>query len=432
MASPQITTAAAFAAILTALTMPALAQNLPTPMEEMPPSSRQTLTMPGPTLGAEPTDSAAPSVDDVMRVESAESSGVKMSYDDYAMNQMPALTESSATWLRRGIWYADLEGVVYDRVWDREELSIATNTVAFGNNLFDIGAIGVNVSDHGSEGHGRLTLGRFLFRDLNNRDHTAEMVVFGGGEHYQRQQADSTFPGGITLTTSVLIDSTTPSLDQSDSMSMDYDSRFHSWEWNYRVAERLNHDRMELMPSGNWVRRAPHGYTKEYLFGLRLFDLEEELLLEAQGVRSVNQTDGSTDGDFRVKTSNNLFGPQFGLGLTYETDRWNVSFHGKNGVFINDASLSRSLAYNNSPSGTADDFSREVNRNKLSYMMQAGIVGRYHLRPNLSLRASYEVMYVTSVALAPDELDFTPEKIDFSVSGDPFYHGVSFGTEYYW
>jgi hypothetical protein len=52
--------------------------------------------------------------------------------------------------------------------------------------------------------------------------------------------------------------------------------------------------------------------------------------------------------------------------------------------------------------------------------------------PNLSLRASYEMMYLTSTALAPVQATFIPEFAALATTGDPFYHGASFGVEAYW
>ncbi|MEN0110705.1 MAG: hypothetical protein AAF805_08265, partial [Planctomycetota bacterium] len=37
----------------------------------------------------------------------------------------PAVTESTGTWLRRGLWYADLDAVVMARTWNNEALTIA-------------------------------------------------------------------------------------------------------------------------------------------------------------------------------------------------------------------------------------------------------------------------------------------------------------------
>jgi hypothetical protein len=54
------------------------------------------------------------------------------------------------------------------------------------------------------------------------------------------------------------------------------------------------------------------------------------------------------------------------------------------------------------------------------------------LTPSFSLRAAYELMLIESVALAPSQATFITEFAFLNTSGDPFYHGASFGIEGYW
>ncbi|CAN0379257.1 unnamed protein product, partial [Ectocarpus sp. 4 AP-2014] len=111
----------------------------------------------------------------------------------------------------------------------------------------------------GYDGSGRLSLGRFLFRDQTNRDHTFEMVVFGGAELLGDRALIGQDPNGALrdqrgLHVPQAIDSSGPldrddifafsSFDRSNTMTVDYSSSFHSWEWNYNVAQRMRKDRM--------------------------------------------------------------------------------------------------------------------------------------------------------------------------------------------
>jgi hypothetical protein len=50
----------------------------------------------------------------------------------------------------------------------------------------------------------------------------------------------------------------------------------------------------------------------------------------------------------------------------------------------------------------------------------------------LSLRAAYEMMYVSSVALGPNQATFIDDFSYLNATQDPFYHGASFGLEGYW
>ena len=42
------------------------------------------------------------------------------------------------------------------------------------------------------------------------------------------------------------------------------------------------------------------------------------------------------------------------------------------------------------------------------------------------------MMLITSAALAPSQATFIPELLYLNTTGNPFYHGASFGFEGYW
>jgi hypothetical protein len=73
-----------------------------------------------------------------------------------------------------------------------------------------------------------------------------------------------------------------------------------------------------------------------------------------------------------------------------------------------------------------------LHEDELSFIGEFKLLGRFHVTPNISLRAAYEMMYLESVALAPSQANFIPEYGFLNTSGDPFYHGASFGLEGYW
>jgi hypothetical protein len=69
---------------------------------------------------------------------------------------------------------------------------------------------------------------------------------------------------------------------------------------------------------------------------------------------------------------------------------------------------------------------------QLSFLGEFRLQGRYHLLPNVSLRAGYEMLLITSAALAPNQATFITDTTYLNTTGNPFYHGASFGLEYYW
>jgi hypothetical protein len=103
--------------------------------------------------------------------------------------------------------------------------------------------------------------------------------------------------------------------------------------------------------------------------------------------------------------------------------------HSKGGVYVNDALGRTTLDFT-----TDDDFDADLRlaNDELSFIGETKLVARWHLLPDFSLRAAYEMMYVTAQALAPNQLTFINDFSYLNTSQDPFYHGASFGFEGYW
>jgi len=173
--------------------------------------------------------------------------------DEYSIfNGQPALLESTGTWLRRGFWYSEVDVLLMDLIWRRDNSTLALQLNAAGNAQF---APNTNLllegGRQGVEAVPRVKLGRFLFRDHKNRDHAAELIFYGGGQWTRGGRLDAVDGGTL-----IQISGNAPSFTGATSMQFDYDSRFNNFELNYHVKARMRRDRMELEPSGHWVRRA--------------------------------------------------------------------------------------------------------------------------------------------------------------------------------
>lgn len=341
----------------------------------------------------------------------------------------PSVTaESTGTWFRRGWWYAQADAVVLQRQWNRKDTRLAFGVN--GNNQ-DVSLLSLGRSNPQAEGMPRLTLGRFLFRDLDNRDHTVEFTALGGGEYTSDCTLTPDGDNNVQVFTGI-DQSREQSFNGADTTSADYASRITTFEWNYVVSSRMLRDRLELQPSGEWVRRANPGFTYQYLAGMRYLDLTENLNWTATNIVDGNLFTGQ-DGRYLIRTSNDSFGFQLGGGMTYDADRWNLGFLTKGGIMMGDAKGRASLAYfNDGVQQTNLGYSRSDRESTLPFILQTSLTGRYHLRPNLSLRGGYEVTYITAMALAPLQVDFNPTEGKLGVTGDMFYHGISMGMEYYW
>ncbi|HEX3598520.1 MAG TPA: BBP7 family outer membrane beta-barrel protein, partial [Lacipirellulaceae bacterium] len=320
--------------------------------------------------------------------------------------------ESTGTWLRRGFWYAETDAVVWNRIWNRNDKRFAAQdvnvnitpqanpdtgvgtSIGFNPIFLDTNRVlVVNGALPGEDAAVRATLGNFLFRDSRNRDHSVEFTAMGGGNWEQDRVLSSESAHGLNVP--FFIDGANRSFDGSTRQELMYTSNLDSFELNYRVRARLNHDQLIMDPNGEWHRAANSGFTKDYIVGLRFMQMADRLDWRAQDIVNVGD-----DGSYNIRTANNLIGFQTGVGLTYQASRWSLGMRTKAGVFLNDASGTSTLDFTADDASDADLHLRE---NDLSFVGEFGIQSRFNITPNVSLRAGYDLMLMTSQAMAPNQ-----------------------------
>ena len=329
--------------------------------------------------------------------------------------------ESTGTWLRRGMWYAEAEAVIWNRLWSRDAKILAVQDPN-GNFFATNRLLVLDGAQPGEDSSVRGTLGHFLFRDAGNRDHTVEFTVFGSGDWHQHRRISSVNDFGLFVP--FFSDGGNPSFDRSTTQIVDYSSTFRSFETNYRVRQRLTRDHMIMDANGNWHRAADPGWNREFLVGLRYMNLRDIFDWRAEDIQVLGD-----DGSYLIRTDNDMFGFQMGGGLAYERARWSVGVQSKAGVFVNNATGRTTL---NFTANDLNDADLRLQSDELSFVGEAKLVGRWHILPDLSLRAAYEMMYITSVALGPNQATFIDDFSYLNATQDPFYHGASFGIEGYW
>ncbi|HMP07063.1 MAG TPA: BBP7 family outer membrane beta-barrel protein [Lacipirellulaceae bacterium] len=399
-----------------------------------------------PPLGAgdlPPTvDLMGETVDDAELVDPARRGTAQGLYDEHCLDAMsgeahcPSLFESSGTWLRRGFWYAEGDYLLMNKSWDRKGLPFAFEggvssspgqqfgVPGFGP-VLAINSLTIDGSKPGADGLLRVTLGRFLFRDENKRDHNAEISYYGGGQWKQSSRIDAAPLGGIQGND--LIHRVNPSFDGASSMGFAYDTGYDSVEANYTVRSRMGRDQMVLHPNGQWIRTANKSQTYAFLAGLRYVNLTELLTIDAER----NPTNPASEGgNYFVSTDNDMFGGQLGFSVTHETARWSIGMTAKGGSFWNRMNLdSRFTA---GPAGALSTGVTDSTEDNLSFVVEFQVLGKWHLRPNLSLRAGFEILFIDSVALAPHQVNFVPGGYaPIADDGDIFAIGSSFGIEAY-
>jgi hypothetical protein len=138
-------------------------------------------------------------------------------------------------------------------------------------------------------------------------------------------------------------------------------------------------------------------------------------------------------GSYIVVTHNNMVGPQIGAEVFYERAYWRAGIRAKSGALVNWASQSstvRILQTNGDPLvPNRDEFAKE---HTLAFAGGLSFIGEYRFRPSFGLRVSYELMWVTDLALAQNQITFFPSTpAEISLSHSLFFQGVTLGFEWF-
>lgn len=137
------------------------------------------------------------------------------------------------------------------------------------------------------------------------------------------------------------------------------------------------------------------------------------------------------------RTSNQLNGVQGTLDATLlETDYFLLSGYAKAGVYHNRAEGSVSEIYQDLENGLSR-YSRSFrdSKDRVSFAGNLGVSATVFLGDNWRLFGGYELMYLTGLALGPDQADglrtdlTNTTSLDLRTNGDAFFHGGRIGFE---
>jgi Putative beta barrel porin-7 (BBP7) len=189
---------------------------------------------------------------------------------------------------------------------------------------------------------------------------------------------------------------------QADVMTASYRSQLHSAEINYvQMCDQFS-----------------------LLAGFRYLSWTERF-----NIRALNDTNLS---DYDLNTSNNLFCAQLGARTTWLGRHVQWELIGKAALCGNSASQDQRLTDNNNTivlrdthsGGSAFSFLGDVNLNALRPINQ-----------NWQARVGYNLLFITGLALAPDQLDFTAgpsSGLRLDRQGGVFLHGINIGIDARW
>ncbi|MGD9646844.1 MAG: BBP7 family outer membrane beta-barrel protein [Pirellulales bacterium] len=296
----------------------------------------------------------------------------------------------------------------------------------------------------------RITVGRHLFRDFLERDHSLEGTYLGWydwGTSQTIQGARSTtaldaFFGLQTGDLFVPFPTDTAGFGRADTIFQEYSSTFQNIELNYRVRRSLEQDRLVANVDGSWEREITPQGLPSFLMGFRYIEIEERYHLQSNSNAEIvllanNAVVGSlqAQGDYRTRTTNRLFGFQIGGDWVEEHARFNWGGRGKFGLFGNAARLYSDITatpdISFAPVNPTRSFIKD--RGVFSFIGEFGLMASWHVTPHLSLRAAYDWMWFANIAVAPEQLDFRIGGPDtMNTGGFRFLQGPSIGAQVVW
>ncbi|WP_197527887.1 BBP7 family outer membrane beta-barrel protein [Posidoniimonas polymericola] len=185
----------------------------------------------------------------------------------------------------------------------------------------------------------------------------------------------------------------------------------------------------ELSYRRYWVGHSPR-VTGTWLYGFRWTRLKDEFNFATQANGTyVNY----------IEAENDLAGFQLGA------DAWmtviqglRIGLEGKTGIYGNQVDI-RNRA-NTSPAATVSIDERFSNE-QVSFLGEARLMAVADITPCISLKAGYEVLYMSSVATSVDNFNAAspyaegqgiPRQSLFQAQSDAMFHGFHAGFEYVW
>jgi len=343
---------------------------------------------------------------------------------------------SSGSWVWPGTWYTRQQVVVFQILQPNRALLAEVDPSALGAVLANMN----NDSDkEGFAPGARLTIGHMIGRDPANRDHALEFTFLGLFEWSAHADIGATVDSnGVTQLVETVLGGTTliqnggnnffpnnpvPGFMGSTTQTVDTSSDLNSFEMNMRVNTRPGRDQMALQPNGVWVRHANSSTVRSVLAGLRVMSANDTIVY-----RAFDAANAQT-GKYLVNAYNDLFGLQMGFDLQHTQDEFNFGFRTKVGGLYNYAD--RQSAVTPTPTAFVNPTQRVIDEH-VSFLIEIGLSGQYKFRPNLGLKMGYDLLFISNLARAAENLGLAGAFPGLNHNGNGFYHGVSAGFEAFW
>jgi hypothetical protein len=280
----------------------------------------------------------------------------------------------------------------------------------------------------------RATIGRNLFTDIVNRQHSVEFT-FVGLNHWR---GSSSLVGGRGSLSSVqevfpgLYSAFPLSFGGFNAASLHQlldGSNFNSYELNYRVGQLPRPDRMVQLPSGKWARCGTPCILLSGLAGFRAVTINEHYLWLSNGVYNTGQ---AFSGSQQIDTANNLFGAQIGGSATAQYNIFSLGMQGKVGVYGDAAKRLVNIATVDPVFGNqAASFRNFTDRT--SCIGELNFFGTVRLKPGLNFRMSYDFLWNGGLINAPEQQQYsTTTAFPIVNTGRMLFQGAGIGFDAYW
>ncbi len=289
----------------------------------------------------------------------------------------------------------------------------------------------------------QVALVRHLGLDAENRDHFLEFSYWGMN-NWSSSRSFTGSPlvyqdGGVASFQAGNLFSPFPTsvggFNRADTHAISYNAEAHNWELNLRLRPRDN-PRL-VMENGRWQRRCKPGDVNSLLFGFRVYSLDSRFEFRSDGqvidANTLAQT--STWGQYNTTASNDLLGIQVGWERIVRRCKWTWGLGVKACPLINFADYSIAAVNSNSPDDifatTSVNFQRGAKEQEVAFLGEFGMFASYKLRPNFAVRASFDLIWITGLARAPEQLNFNlSPPTELNVNGHTFTQGLSIGAEW--
>ncbi len=365
------------------------------------------------------------------------------------------------------LWYTDQGARIMmrsrSRKWALANILTATTLSSTGATVYvPQQAFSTNDITYGAAPGYQATIGRYLGRDSMDRDDflefsywgmntwtamseaTTDKVISAPGTSFSASFGAMFSPfmnrhltyggyfsdGDVTSSAKGIA-----GFDRVSSMRVDVSTEIHDFELNMRLKPRGRPDQLVLHPDGRWRREAQPGWESSYLLGVRYFTLGDGFYWRSRGDVAYNSETYHTSGMYNVRTENDLLGLQVGGDWMYRQKKWEWGFRGKFGPYVNFARDIQEVYNDADGSPYTEPFTNgrfTARKQCVSMIAEIGMAATYKFDPHFAVKAGYDLMWISGLALSPEQLEFDTPYSHIRTSGSMMTQGLSMSAEWTW